>query len=499
MSTPDEAARARDLSGKEKRTLALLGLPTFGLALAIGAVTTYVPLLAKQFTSSTSIIGLVIGAEGAVALIIPLAAGAWSDQLRTSIGGRLPFVLAGTPLLAVSIVLLGFMHSLLPIALLVLVFFIAYYVAYEPYRALYPDMLEQEVAGRGQSSQALFRGAATGCALIGGGLLFKLSPQLPFVVAGPVAAAALGAFIWRARRSPAVREQRDREARTVRQNAAELISLLRERPPLRAYLFANALWELSLAALKTFVMLFLTRGLKLSLDEGVAVIAGVMVLILVAAPVSGKLGDRFGVTRVVRTSLWLYGGGLLLPAFTQDPWLVLPFLPFIAFGGGMILSLPYAVLMPLMPEEEHGLITGFYSFSRGFGIMLGPLLAGGAISLLRQPFSSTQGYAAMWLVCGVSILASLAFMGPLVRQERRRRAEDEDSEGHGRARDSGGHRRARDSGGHGRAPDSGAPRRAPDQGSAADGDSAGGSGLRHQLSGRGPAAEREGRGRQKVS
>jgi uncharacterized ion transporter superfamily protein YfcC len=64
----------RPLGGAEKRVLALLGLPTFGLALGITVVTTYVPLLAQQFTSSTTVIGLVIGAEGLVALVVPLVA-----------------------------------------------------------------------------------------------------------------------------------------------------------------------------------------------------------------------------------------------------------------------------------------------------------------------------------------------------------------------------------------------------------------------------------------
>lgn len=57
------------MSGREKRVLAMLGLPTFGLALAITATTTYVPLLAKRFTSSTMVIGMVIAAEGLVAVL----------------------------------------------------------------------------------------------------------------------------------------------------------------------------------------------------------------------------------------------------------------------------------------------------------------------------------------------------------------------------------------------------------------------------------------------
>jgi MFS family permease len=407
----------RPLSATEKRVLAMLGLPTFGLALSITAVTTYVPLLAQQFTSSTTIIGVVIGAEGLVALVVPLVAGAWSDQLRTRIGGRLPFLLLGAPAVGVSVAAMAFMRSLGLLAIAVLVFFIAYYAAYEPYRALYPDLLEAEVAGRGQSSQALFRGAATGVALIGGGLLFGVSPKLPFLAFALLGFGTMVEFVWGIAGSRAVREQDRHEPRTARQTIGEIVGLLRERPALRAFMFANALWELSLAALKTFIVLFLTVGLGMRMPAAVGVIAVVVVLILVAAPISGKLGDRFGKTRVVGIALWLYGIGLLVPFFTQSPFVVLPILPFVAFGGGMILTLPYAVLMPLMPDEEHGLITGFYSFSRGLGILLGPLLAGFAIAAMRSSLPSTQGYAAMWLVCGAAILASIAFMGPLQARE----------------------------------------------------------------------------------
>jgi len=72
--------------------------------------------------------------------------------------------------------------------------------------------------------------------------------------------------------------------------------------------------------------------------------------------------------------------------------------------------LPYAILQPLMPRGRHGALTGFYSLSRGVGAALGPLAAGLAIQLLGDrggPFASTQGYAAMWLVCGATVLVSL--------------------------------------------------------------------------------------------
>ncbi len=142
-------AAERSLTGDEKRTLALLGLPTFGLALATTVVTTYLPVLARQFTGSTAVIGLIVAGEGLMALWLPLVAGTWSDQLRTRLGGRLPFVLAGAPVAALALVLMGFVGSLVATAAVVLVFFAAYYTTYEPYRALYPDLLADEISGRG--------------------------------------------------------------------------------------------------------------------------------------------------------------------------------------------------------------------------------------------------------------------------------------------------------------------------------------------------------------
>jgi predicted MFS family arabinose efflux permease len=84
-----------------------------------------------------------------------------------------------------------------------------------------------------------------------------------------------------------------------------------------------------------------------------------------------------------------------------------PLLVLVGFGGGLIMTLPYAVLQPLMPEGHRGALTGFYNVSRGIGTALGRLLAGIAIQALHAPFSSTQGYAAMWLVCGGTILLSI--------------------------------------------------------------------------------------------
>jgi MFS family permease len=395
----------RTLQRSELRILAILGVPTFALALAITTVSTYLPVLAEDFSDSSIVIGLLIGGEGLIALWLPLAVGSWSDRLRTPLGSRLPFILAATPALVVALAVLGFVESIAAAAIVVAVFFVAYFVAYEPYRALYPDLVDDEIAGRAQSSQAIFRGLGTFLALVGGGLLISISDPLPFLATALVVGLTMGAFCVAGVRYR--RRERPVQEEAVGEVVRRVADLVRGRRDLQAFLVANALWELALAALKTFVVLYVTETLGLSLAGSSLAIGVAASVVLVGAVVSGKIADRVGRARVMRASLVVYGLGLLVPFASTVPWVVALAAPLVAFGGGVTMSLPYALLMPMMPRGAHGAVTGLYSLSRGVGTSLGPLLAGVAIQAAGGDYRWT------WLVCGAAILVSVPVMAPL--------------------------------------------------------------------------------------
>ncbi len=176
----DNSKGERPLKRDEKVQLALLAMPTFALALAITIVSTQLGEVTRHYTRQTTVIGAIIGGEGVMALWVPLIFGSWSDTLRTRIGGRLPFVIAGGIPAAAVLALIGFVHGLFLVALMTALFFCFYFIAYEPYRAMYPDMLpSDEVGGRAQSTQAVARGIGTGAALLGGGLLLSVARPCP--------------------------------------------------------------------------------------------------------------------------------------------------------------------------------------------------------------------------------------------------------------------------------------------------------------------------------
>jgi MFS family permease len=406
--------RSRPLRHEEKVELALLALPTFSLALAITIVSTQLGEVTRHYTHQTTVIGAIIGGEGVMALWVPLIFGSWSDALRTRIGGRLPFLLAGGIPAAVVLALIGVVHGLGLVALVAALFFFFYFIAYEPYRAMYPDMLPAaEVGGRAQSAQAVARGIGTGCALLGGGLLLSIARPLPFAVAAVVLAAALGGFVLLILRR-GVPDQDHRRGERPAQVARRLPRLVKCHPALRAYFVANALWETALSALKAFIVLYLTLGLGYSLSTASLIIGGVALVILLGAGAAGKLGDKFGRIRVVRAALVGYGAGYVVLIFTTSRPAIGAAIPFIAIGGGTVMTMAYALLMPLMPKDEHGALTGFYSISRGVGIVLGPILAGALIWLTKGGmFEATKGFQAMWIVCAGAAFGSLWFLRKL--------------------------------------------------------------------------------------
>jgi MFS family permease len=405
--------RDRDLKPGEWKLLAVLGLPTFAYALATTVATTYLPVRASEFLTSTTVVGLLIGLEGVMALLLAVPVGSLSDR----IGRRLPFVLAGTPLVVLALAFMGLADSFPAAVLAAVVFFTGYFIAYEPYRAMYPDLVDAEIAGRAQSTQALWRGAGTILAIASGGVLLSLGHAVPFVAGAAVTALVVAAFAALLSRV-AARHDHDHDhdhdhARGATAELSHLRRLLAARGDVRAFMVANALMELALGALKTFIILYLSRGLGLTTSEaGLAVGAGAL-FIAIASPVSGKLADRFGTVRVMRVALLVYGLGLLVPFVAASPIAVAAVAPLIAFGGGVVMTLPYALLIPLMDEGDHGLTTGLYSLSRGVGTALGPLLAGVAIQSLSGVFDGTDGYQAMWGVCAVAILSAIPLLGLL--------------------------------------------------------------------------------------
>ena len=88
----------------------LLGFGFFGVSVIWGVYNAFVPIfLANKFGLEAAFIGFFMTLDNIAALFIQPPVGAWSDRLRTPIGRRLPFILAGAPITALAFGLIGVM------------------------------------------------------------------------------------------------------------------------------------------------------------------------------------------------------------------------------------------------------------------------------------------------------------------------------------------------------------------------------------------------------
>ena len=395
------------LSRQERRLVVLLGIPSAGLSSCLTVLSTYLPLLARRFTSSTAIIGLLVGGEGLIAVLIPVWVGSFSDRTDTRLGRRLPFLIATAPVAALALSLVPFAPSLPIMAVEVFFFYLAYFTYFAPYQALYPNLVSTGASGRAQGIQGVFSDAGLGCALVGGGLLLALWRPLPYLIAAAMLLIGTAVVVLGLGGSARARATPGGDRRSP---STEIWSLLRGHPDIRNFVLGNALLMLALGGLKSFVVLWLTEGLGKSMNFTAGAMTVVALGTVIGALVSGKLADRFGTAHVLSIALTVFGIGVALGTFSHSVVLLGAAFPLIALSGGAAIALPYALLMKLMPSGSHGTVAGLYDVSSGVGTLLGPAITGITIDLLHPLFASTHGYAAMWPVLSVSVLASTVLL-----------------------------------------------------------------------------------------
>jgi predicted MFS family arabinose efflux permease len=125
-------------------------------------------------------------------------------------------------------------------------------------------------------------------------VLLDVWPPLPFMLGAAILLGLTALVYFSASDTKGDAEDSEGHAPRPRELYGEVRRLVADEPPLRRVLVASSLWELALAALRSFVILFITVGLgrTTTAASGVLAIAGVGVVL--GALLAGKLADRVG-------------------------------------------------------------------------------------------------------------------------------------------------------------------------------------------------------------
>ena len=387
----------------------LLGFGFFGVSVIWGVYNAFVPIfLANKFNLSPVFIGFFMTLDNIAALFIQPPVGAWSDRLRTPIGRRLPFLLAGAPITALAF---GFIPvaSVLPLFVACTSTLLLSAALWRtPVVALMPDITPSEKRSQANGIINFMGGIGTIIALQTGGMLYKLSPAFPFWLGSAlVVIAALVVFLF-------IREPKDYLENNEPQPSMieSLQEVLNDEEKSGArILFAIFFWFLGYSAVETFFTLYAQEHLGIDAGDGATLLSIFPLFFVLFAIPSGLIAARIG--RRVAISFGLLVVSVMLALFYVLPanTLLTPLFPLpllgipVTEGGPRMLTIAGAMLslggvgwalininsLPMVVEltsaARLGTFTGLYYLFSTLSAIIGPNVNGWAIQVTGNNYN----------------------------------------------------------------------------------------------------------------
>lgn len=404
----------------------LLGFGFFGVSVIWGVYNAFVPIfLANKFNLAPAFIGFFMTLDNIAALFIQPPVGAWSDRLRTPMGRRLPFILAGAPITALAFGLIP-MAAILPLFVACTSTLLLSAALWRtPVVALMPDITPSQHRSQANGIINFMGGIGTIIALQTGGMLYNLSPAFPFWLGSAlVVIAALIVFLF-------VKEPKDYEEGDQKQPGMieSLQEVLNDEDKSGArILFAIFFWFLGYSAVETFFTLYAQNHLGISAGDGATLLSVFPLFFVLFAIPSGFIAARIGRRLAISFGLIVVAAMLvlfyILPASTLlSPLFPLPLVGIpLAEGGSRMLTIAGLLLifggigwasvninsLPMVVEltsaARIGTFTGLYYLFSTLSAIAGPNVNGWAIQLTRN------NYSVIMLIAPFFMLTALVLM-----------------------------------------------------------------------------------------
>ncbi len=377
-----------------------LGLAGMARNVGFGVNKVFAADLLSQLTRSQPLIGLILGLEGLMGLILNPLTGWISDRYPMRIGRRRIFVLLGLPA-GILWVLFADAKRLDWAILFLVSFYFFQQVGPTPYQAWMPDIVPPASWGRASGLLNLWWQLGNFLAFLPIPLLWKSIHGGAFWVTAfiIVAGGAVTGLTVRERRSNAV---------------------LKVAPPARTpwlsadlgkYFAAQFLWWLAFESMASFFTLFMVHTLHGTVIDSALGMALFTLSSIVTALWFGRIYHR----RAPRTILMVCLAGFGAMGFTGtlitevNLGFILLFIAGIFWGGIQVISYPWgsdllreALPNHPSPEEYHGLLYGLVNVAQSVGLLIAAPLAGAVISWQHGSYS-----AMFWVSLAACIVAIL--------------------------------------------------------------------------------------------
>ena len=401
----------------------LLGFGFFGVSVIWSVYNAFVPVfLEERWAMAAGFIGIFMTLDNIAALFIQPAVGAYSDRLRTKMGRRLPFILVGAPIAAITFIVLPLARSLVVFFAACIVLLLSMAIWRTPVVALMPDITPSKSRSQANGIINFMGGLGTVIAFILGAKLYDMDPTnhaYPFWLAAVLV--VLGAsLVLLFIREPKTYEK----AEEKRPNIIESVKNIIHEKDKNTLLILGSIffWFVAYNGIEAFFTLFGKYRLHIPVSDGARLLSQLSLVFLIFAIPSGFIGGKLGRKRTILAGITLMFLAMasmyfLPPLALTKVFTSLPLIgkirgisfPMMTAGLGWALininSLPMVVDMT---DESHiGTFTGLYYLFSTMAAILGPITYGWVITLsgdqyglimMVSPFFMLCAFICMWFV-----------------------------------------------------------------------------------------------------
>lgn len=384
----------------------LLGAMFTGMGMTLPIFNHFVPIFLRELGLSATLTAFVLTWDNYINMFMQPLVGQLSDNTRTRIGRRKPWVLAGAPIAMTAFLFVPSVGT--ATAMMVAIFCTNFGNALfrSPGVALIGDLYPPSQRSMANAIINLMLGLGGALAYFLGGRLYgAFGREAPFVFGSTVMLVALVvAILFVHEPKQLLYEPDEKEA-----GLSEVIrTLTRLRNPAMLWMLAAILsWFMAFTALEASLSVIGKEVLGISPDKMGTFVAFIPGAFLLATLPSGWLATRLGRKPVIMVGIMGLTALLVYGYFVQSVPMLMGFL----IPAGMLWALVNVNSLPLLydtaPQLRAGILTGLYYFASNLAAVLGPQLSGVLVDLLGGNYRYVFLYGACFMGLASLCLAAV--------------------------------------------------------------------------------------------
>ncbi len=362
-----------------------IGFGFLGVQLAFTTYNAFLPLMYRAFFDSRAAIGLLMGTDNLIGLLLIPVVGAWSDRINSPLGRRLPFVLVALPVAALTFFAIPFASVMLWTLILAEILFTAAMHSYRgPVISLMPDHTPPEKRSTGNGIINLMGGIGTLISFGALSLLYDIDPRLTFGIGAGVLLLTLF-IVWRkSDRHPPYIDNSPVAARNPIKDAAYGIRKLFSPGYTGQLLVLLAMlsYFIGFAGLDAMFPIYGVETLGLTEGRAAFILTTFAGSFLVFALLAGYIGTKMGKVPAMLIGLAIVPALFLSAIPVREPVII----GVIFVAAGFAWALVNVQAMPLVADlggrDRVGFYIGLYYIFTMTGQMVGPFVLGSAMDIM---------------------------------------------------------------------------------------------------------------------